>query len=335
MRNRILIVLGVTFVIGLGLYFAGFRMGRSDLHISAAAEPLICIGGEVKGPYCSPETVFPITNSLVMTLLIDAILIGIALVVGRNLKLVPRGFQNTVETLIEAFYNFARGVDRANVAKFFPLPMTILLFFLIANLLALVPGVGSIGACRPYGEEQSAMASVGMVVTKAEGEETDTTSFSSWPFACKDLLVPALRAPAADLNVTFAFALVAVVMVEFFGFQALGLGYLSKFFVNPFKEGAIATFVGLIELISEIMRILSFAFRIFGNIFGGEVILVVMAFLFGYLLPLPFYAFEVFVALMQALIFAILTLIFSSLAVQAHGGHDDHGHEEGKAAAAH
>jgi F-type H+-transporting ATPase subunit a len=336
MRNRILIVLGVTLVVGLVLYFAGFRMGRGDLHISAAAEPLICIGGVAEGEFCSSSTVFPITNSLVMTLLIDVILIGLALAVGGSLKLVPRGLQNAMEAVVEGFYNFARGVDRANVAKFFPLPMTILLFFLVANLLALVPGVGSIGVCRPYGEEHSAMASVGLAINKAEGEEAkDTTAFSNWPGACSQLLVPALRAPAADLNVTFAFALVAVFMVEFFGFQALGLGYLSKFFVNPFKEGAIATFVGLIELISEIMRILSFAFRIFGNIFGGEVILVVMSFLFGYLLPLPFYGFEVFVALMQALIFAILTLIFSSLAVQAHGGHDDHGHEEGKAAAAH
>ena len=137
-----------------------------------------------------------------------------------------------------------------------------------------------------------------------------------------ETLIPYLRAPAADLNVTLAFALVAMFMVEFFGFQALGLGYLTKFF--NFKEGPLGVFLGLIELISEISRVISFAFRIFGNIFGGEVILLVMAYLFPLLLPLPFYGFEVFVALLQAIIFAILTLVFFSIATIAHAG-EDHG----------
>jgi F-type H+-transporting ATPase subunit a len=332
MRNRILTVLGVAAVIGVVLYFAGIRMSRDDLHISAAAEPLICLGGQIDGEFCSPGTVLPITNSLVMTILIDLIILGICLVVGQSLKVVPRGLQNFVELIVEFLYNFTRSVDRKNVAKFFPLPAAIFIFFLIANLFALVPGVGSIGVCRPYHSEEAA-------VTEEVKTEEAPSFFKSFPGYCDhhdSLLVPALRAPAADLNVTLAFALVSVFMIEFFGFQALGLGYLSKFFINPFKEGFISSFVGILELISEIMRIISFAFRIFGNIFGGEVVLVVMSFLFAYILPLPFYAFEVFVALMQAVIFAVLVIIFSSLAVQPHGGHDDsHGHEKGETAAAH
>jgi F-type H+-transporting ATPase subunit a len=86
--------------------------------------------------------------------------------------------------------------------------------------------------------------------------------------------------------------------------------------------------IGLLELVSEFVRIIAFAFRLFGNIFAGEVVLVVMAFLFPYLLPLPFYGLELFVAFMQAVIFSVLTLVFMTLATQAHGGHDEHGHEQ-------
>lgn len=327
MRNRILTVLGVLLVVGIALYLAGFRMSKDDLHISAAAEPLFCIGGKIEGTECSAGTWLPFTNALLMTLVVDIVLIVIAVVVGRNLQLVPRGLQNSVETLIEFFYNFVRGVDRKHVGRLFALPATILLFFLVANYLALVPGVGSIGVCRPYSE---AAASEGGTATEPE-EAGAATAWKNFPFYCdynENVLIPALRAPAADLNVTFAFALVAGIMIEVWGFQALGLNYLSKFFVNPFKQGAIATFVGLLELIGEFTRIISFSFRIFGNIFGGEVILAVMSFFFAYLLPLPFYMFESFVAFIQAVIFALLTVIFGSVAMQAHGDHDEEHHAE-------
>ncbi|GAB4198525.1 MAG: F0F1 ATP synthase subunit A [Roseiflexaceae bacterium] len=311
-------------------------MSRADLHISAAAEPLVCIGGALQGAVCSPGTVVPITNGLVMTVLIDLLLVLTIIFGVRNLQLVPRGLQNTIEAVVEGVYNFALSVDRKNVAKFFPVPATIFLFFLYANMFALVPGVGSIGMCTPKHSPEavasipySADASVASSAAKAEGEEGASKGvLSTLPGACDGVVIPYLRAPAADLNVTIAFALVAWIMIQFFGFQALGVGYLGKFF--NFREGALGVFVGLIELISEFSRIISFAFRIYGNIFGGEVILAVMSFLFAYLLPLPFYGFEVFVALMQALIFAILTLIFMQMAVQAHGGHDDHGHHDDK-----
>jgi len=128
------------------------------------------------------------------------------------------------------------------------------------------------------------------------------------------------------LNVTLAWALAAVFMIELFGFQALGVGYLTKFF--NFREGAMGFLVGLLELISEFVRIIAFSFRLFGNIFAGEVVLGVMAYLFAYLLPLPFYGLELFVAFMQAFIFSVLTLVFMSLATISHGGHDEHGHPE-------
>ncbi len=337
MRNRILTVLGVLAVVGAAMYFLGIRMTKDDLHISAAAEPLLCIGGKLASTGETCASGLPFTNALLMTILVDVILVGIAFGIGQRLQAVPRGFQNIVEFLVEFFYDFARGVDKKNVGKFFALPMTIFLFFLFGNVLALIPGVGSIGTCRAEGHvaaAEGAHAATAAGATTANAAEAAAAPaakpllIQTFPAYCGkgNLFIPWLRAPAADLNVTFAFALVAVFMVEFWGFQALGIGYLGKFFINPFgKEGAIMTLVGLIEFISEIMRIVAFAFRIFGNIFGGEVVLAVMSFLFAYLLPLPFYGLEVFVAFIQAVIFAVLTLVFSALAVQAHGGHDDHG----------
>lgn len=323
MRNRILITLGVLLVVGIILRLLGITMARSDLNISAAAEPVACIGGALEGTHCSAGTFLPVTNSLVMTVVVDLILVALAIFASTRLKLLPTGFQNALELLIEGFYNFARGIDPKNIAKFFALPATIFLFFLIANLGALIPGVGSIGICVAEGAKAPAAGA------ESTGEGTAPASpFRGLPGYCGEgnVVIPALRAPAADLNVTFAFSLVAMFMVEFFGFQALGLGYLTKFF--NFKEGVLGFIVGILELISEFSRIISFAFRIFGNIFGGEVILVVMSYLFAYLLPLPFYGFEVFVALIQAFIFAVLTLIFFSVAVIAHGGHEEEGHGE-------
>lgn len=312
MRNRLVWIIVVLLLVGIGLHYGlGIKMSREDIHISAAAEPLACLGGERVGEVCGAG--LPFTNALLMTVLVDLVLLLVIIFGVRSMQLVPRGFQNLVETVVEGFYNFALGIDRANVAKFFPLPATIFIFFLVANMLALVPMVGSIGLCVPEAAAEPAAAAAAESI------------FRALPGYCESghALIPFLRAPAADLNVTFAFALVAVFMVEFFGVQALGLSYFSRFF--NLREGALGLFVSVIELISEISRIVSFAFRIFGNIFGGEVILIVMSFLLGYVLPLPFYGFEVFVAFIQSVIFAVLTLVFMSNAVASHDAHDEHG----------
>ena len=321
MRNRILwILVGLT-ALGIVLYFAGIRLTKADLAISAAAEPIWCLGGHLEEAHCDAATALPITNSLIMTVLVDLLLLLTIIFGVRNMQLIPRGFQNLVEAMVEGFYNFAQSVDRKNIAKFFPLCATIFFFVLYSNLFALVPGVGSIGAC---------------IETHAEGEAAAHPSefFSGLPGYCGEgHVVPILRSPSADLNVTLAFAIVAVIMIQVFGFQALGVGYLTKFF--NFREGFMGAFVGILEFISEIVRIVAFAFRLFGNIFAGEVILVVMAFLFPYILPLPFYGLELFVAFMQAFIFSVLTLVFMSIATIAHGGHDEHESHEGAELAGH
>lgn len=335
MRNQIYIALGISLVVGIVLYLAGIYVPELT-GISVAAEPILCLGGKLDGVHCTEGTILPITNSLIMTILVvDVLLLLTCLFGARNMTLIPRGFQNVVEVMVEGFYNFAQSVDRKNVAKFFPLCATIFFFVLYSNLFALFPFVGSVGNCvtESHGEETSAQSTEHGATTdphSSEAKETGTTFFSGWPAYCGPEVghvVPYLRSPSADLNVTLAIALIAVFMVEFFGFQALGLGYLGKFF--NFREGALMALVGILEFISEFVRIIAFAFRLFGNIFAGEVVLLVMSYLIPYLLPLPFYGLELFVAFMQAVIFSVLTLIFMSLAVQAHGGHDhehDHGH---------
>lgn len=123
--------------------------------------------------------------------------------------------------------------------------------------------------------------------------------------------VPLLRAPSADLNMTLALALFSVGLIQYFGFKSLGSGYLTKFF--NFKN-PIFTFVGILELISELAKVISFAFRLFGNIFAGEVLLAVTAFLIPVVVPIPFYGLEVFVGFIQALVFSMLTLVFLNMA---------------------
>ena len=141
--------------------------------------------------------------------------------------------------------------------------------------------------------------------------------------------MPFLRPPATDLNFTLALALVAVVMAQYFGFKAQKLGYLKKFFdLSGFKQGAfmgvIQLFVGLLEIISEFARIISFSFRLFGNVFAGEVLLLVLAFLIPYVVSLPFYGLERFVGFIQGFVFFMLALVFFTLATHGHGEEEHH-----------
>ena len=174
--------------------------------------------------------------------------------------------------------------DRRSSEKYLPLVFTVFLFVLFSNWFGLLPGVGSI------------------MVHTADGS------------------VPLLRSPASDLNFTLALALIAITFVNILGIAAIGLaGRLSVFF--NFK-GPIDFFIGILELVSEFAKIISFSFRLFGNVFAGEVLLAIMAFLVPYLVPLPFMFLEVFVGFIQAFIFAMLTLVFVAMAVVSHGGEE-------------
>ena len=258
---------------------------------------------------------FPVTNTLIATLLADLTLLAIALAVRLRLQLIPTGFQNLVEWFLETFYNLAEEIAGERVKQFFPLFMTILLFLLVANWWELIPGVDSIGIVEHPHEEgiQSyEIAEVGPLAIL-------TPQVSDHGY----ILVPFVRAAATDLNLPLALALIVTVYVQFTGFRTLGLRYLRKFF--NFSTPIMAL-VGFLELVSEFARIISFTFRLFGNIFAGQVLLFVISFLVPFLVALPFYGLELFVGFMQAFVFAILALVFLTMATTAHDEHSEHAH---------
>lgn len=245
------------------------------MEISLAAEPLFHIGN------------MPITNTLVITLILSILIIVTSFFLKNKIKLVPKGFQNIVESVLEALLNLVDNVtqDRKQTKRFFPLVATIFIFIILSNWIELVPGLGTIGINEMH--------------------------------AGKVALVPFIRSASADLNVTLAIALISVFAIQFMGIAAIGfVKYAGKFFVSPFhKPYFIGTFVGLLEIISEIAKIISFSFRLFGNIFAGEVLLIVILSLVPYIVPLPFLFLELFVGFIQALVFSMLTLVFLKMAV--------------------
>lgn len=221
----------------------------------------------------------PITNALLTTWLVMGILILITMLTTRNLRLIPGYGQSIVELIVGGLYDFFASVTGKHIAKFFPLLASLFLFIIAANWVGLLPGVGTIGFF--HGEE----------------------------------FTPLLRGATADLNTTLALAIVAVFAIQYFGFQTVGIHYSSRFF--NFKD-PIYFVLGILEIISEVSKVVSFAFRLFGNIFAGEVLLAVMAFLMPFVVPLPFLMMELFVGFIQALVFSMLTAVFLNVAV-SHG----------------
>lgn len=241
-----------------------------------------------------PEHIFSIgpvaiSNSFVVSLIAMLLLIFAGYYSTRRMRMVPSGAQNVIEVVIEFLYNMIAGVtgNDKQTRKFFPVVATIFLFVLVSNWLGLIPGVGS-------------------VIINETGPEGI-------------IQVPVFRAGSADLNFTLALAIVSVFAAQFFGIAALGIARYSKKFLN-FKD-PIAFFVGILELIGEVAKLMSFSFRLFGNVFAGEVLLLVITFLVPYVVPLPFYLLEVLVGVIQALIFSMLTLVFLKSATMAHDEH--------------
>jgi F-type H+-transporting ATPase subunit a len=286
------------------LFLLSFVIRAPVPHVALSGEPLLPGGW--------------FTNTLLAVIIVDILLILVAVLVGTRMQLVPSGLQNIMEAIIEYLYNLAESVAGRRAATFFPWAATIFLFVLVSNYTGLIPGVGSIGFFHEYESHadtlggQLAMAD-GKLLLAGEGDAH---------------FVPLIRAPSADLNVTFALSIATMVMVQVHGIRTLGAGYFRKFW-NPSGQGfmkGINIFVGLLEVVTEISRILTFAFRLFGNIFAGEVVLATMAFLITFLIPVPFYALEILIGAVQALVFAMLALVFFTMATISHG-HDDH-HDE-------
>ena len=230
----------------------------------------------------------PITNTLITSVMATIVLLAIAYFATRNMKEVPSGLQNLFEAIMEALFNMVDSVtgNRKQTYQFFPIVSTIFIFIILSNWLGLVPGFGSIGFFE----------------TAHEGGHS--------------AFVPLLRSTNSDLNTTLALAIVSVTATQIFGIAALGIWKYGKKFIN--FSSPITFFVGILELISEIAKMISFSFRLFGNVFAGEVLLIVIMTLVPFIAPLPFFALELFVGFVQALVFAMLTTVFLKMAVTAH-----------------
>ena len=248
---------------------------------------------------------FPITNSIIAAWLTIIVLVGISYAVTHRVKLIPGRLQCLLEFALGWLYDFCQEVAGEKYGRrFFPVVTTIFLFVIMNAWLSLLPGFGSI------------------LVTVAEGEP-----------------VHLLRAANTDINMPLALALVSFVFVEYFGIRAHGgFGYLSKFInvgqffrsigqlfrgklragLSGMFTGVIDIFVGILEALSELVRIVSFTFRLFGNMTAGEILLLIAIFLVPWVLALPFYGLELLVGFVQALIFGGLTLVFLTLAIASH-----------------
>lgn len=256
------------------------------------AEPLFNIGN------------FPVTNSLINTWIVVVIIVAASIFLNKRIKLIPSGFQNVLEAGIESLLDIFDSVtdSRSKSWKFFPFIFSFFILILLSNWMGLLPGVGSIGS-----------------VVLEHGEQ---------------VFVPYMRGGTADINTTLALAIIGVVASHIFGVISIGAWHHINKFVNiealkdipkKFKKdkmvlliNPINIFVGLLELIGEVAKIASLSFRLFGNVFAGEVLLASMSAILAFGLPLPFMFLEVLVGVIQAFIFSILVLSYLSMATVKH-----------------
>lgn len=242
--------------------------------ISFASEPIFYLGR------------FPVTNTIINTLLIDSIIIGSIIVLKRKLLLIPGLFQNLIEMVIETFYSLTESVAQNRAVKIFPYFMSFFIFILLVNWSGLIPGVGTVG------------------------------------FFHNHELIPLVRSATSDLNTTLALALISAFATHMLSIKIIGIReYLSRYFsINP-----INLFIGVLEIISEITKIISLSFRLFGNILAGEVVLITVSTIFAFLFPLPFLMLEIIVGFVQALVFSMLTMAFMAILTTSYheqeGGH--------------
>lgn len=259
---------------------------------------------QIHVPTLAPETLFhiagfPITNTMINVWVALIILVIFGLVIKRKVTLRPGKFQNACEYFLENLLGYFDQVtgNRAKTLRFLPIVGSIFFFILLSNWLGLLPGTGSI----LYGHE------------------------------------PLLRPANTDLNLTVAMALVAVVSSHVFGFVSVGVfTHLNKFvqlgtLFKSFRHGPVAIFtalvnvlVGLIEIVGEISKVVSLSLRLFGNIFAGEVLITVMMSLIGLLVPTPFMLLELLVGIVQASVFAMLTIVYLTIASEEPHGSEAH-----------
>ena len=263
-----------------------FPASKRDEHLFATSDAEETGGhGDAKGhfePLGALE--FAITNTMLSSWVATIVLLSVFIVAARRATLVPGRLQNLVEIIIEALLKFVENVvGREMGRRIFPMIATIFLFVLLNAWLSLLPIYPSLG------------------FTDADG----------------NLKAHLFRSAGTDLNMPLALALISFIFVESWGIRAKGFSYLGKFFSlgNLVRLRVIPLFVGFLEFISELVRVVSFTFRLFGNMTAGEILVVMVAFLVPFVASDFVYGLELLVGLVQALIFAGLTLVFVSVAV--------------------
>ncbi|HBB76091.1 MAG: ATP synthase F0 subunit A [Candidatus Levybacteria bacterium RIFOXYA1_FULL_41_10] len=229
---------------------------------------------------------FPVTNTFINTIFVDLVLVSlIVLIHKKKISLIPGRLQNVAELIIGGFYNLTESIAGDRTSKIFPFFMTFFLFIVIANWSGLIPGFTTVGIVQD-----------------------------------ENHLIPIIRSTTTDLNTTLALALISVAATHIMSIRALGLkAYIGRFIsLSP-----ILLFVGALEIISEITKVISLSFRLFGNIYAGEVVLETVSNIFAFIFPLPFLLLEVIVGAVQGLVFAMLTMAFMVILTTPH-------HEEAK-----
>lgn len=253
---------------------------------------------------------FPVTNTYINSTLTMVGFVIFAFTISRAVKRYmgksPRGILNFFERILELLYQYFDTVtqSRKKTIQFLPLVGTLFLFILVSNWIGLLPGIGSIGRYLMH-----------------HGEVT---------------LIPMFRPATTDLNLTIGMAVISVVVSHFLGIALIGfLKYANKFIKlgdlwHSFKSGQptkiltaiIEFFVGFLEIVSEVAKLLSLSLRLFGNVFAGEVLLTVLAGIIPFIMPLPFMALELIVGVVQAAVFSMLTLVYLTVATTPIASHD-------------
>jgi F-type H+-transporting ATPase subunit a len=332
------IIIGILALLIISILFV--RVPLPTILLPAEAIPGLAIGS------------FKITNTFIATILADIIVLVLGFMAVRKMQDVPESkLQNIFEWVVEIFDGMLTDIGGKEKARsWLAVFLTILLFLLFANWLELVPGIDSIGYIEPvevaYAEKGVAVGyqtnHIGPFITltteqvtltdeqkeaiEKEYEEAEASGEAYHPHEPSGyVLTPYVRAAATDLNLTIGLALLVIIWSQIIGFRRLGFKYIRRF-AMPSITGMklIDVFVGVLEFISEFAKIISLSFRLFGNIFAGQVLLFVMAFLVSFLLPLPFMGLELFVGFMQAFVFAILTFIYFEQATHSHAGDEHH-----------
>jgi F-type H+-transporting ATPase subunit a len=302
---------------------------------------------------------FNITNTLLTAWIVTAILIAICFFATRRMSIVPSGFYNAFEAVIELIYNFVTGIaGERNGRRFFPLIATLFIYIAFANWLSLTPVFNTIGIYQPLHEEEAEFhdeahvfqdSGVSLITPGAEfveleaaecaaGEEGNECRHHAIDVATEEhasgedeklgVLFPFLRGINTDLMTPAAFAIISLFFIQYWGITSLGFFRYAGKFIN--FSSPINFFVGILEIIAEFARLISFSFRLFGNMLAGEILLLVMTFLVVVASPIlvVFYGLELFVGAVQAFVFGTLTLVFAMGAIAGHGP-EDHGEAAG------